>query len=186
MDDCPFRVAVWQFYTVYLPWHFGCSHLWQMGYNKDIWKRRLAERNDLTSQLTHLTRAEEDQDLIGVLMSILSKRRIYGSDSVLIHGTTKAVCFQDAPLSGICQNVYFEQKYREEKPGAKRRYCGCGLMVEKLYVFSKGGRPVIYDRVADAKEFLPDDQWWRIVNLDFTTSDHIVDWTHEREWRLPG
>lgn len=156
-----------------------------MGYNKDIWKRRLAERSDLTSQLTHLTRAEADQDLTDKLMSILSQRRIYGSDSAFIHGITTAVCFQDAPLSGICQNVYFEQKYREGNPEAKHRYCACGLMFEKLYVFSKGGRPVIYDRTEDAKDFLPEAQWWRIVNLDFSDPDKMVDWTHEREWRVP-
>jgi len=167
------------------PWHSGCCCLRQMGYTKDIWKRRLAERTDLTTQLTHLTKAEDDQNLTGVLMSILSERRIRGSDSTFIYGDKRAVCFQDAPLSGICQNVYFEQRYRKENPEAKRRYCACGLMFGKAYVFSRGGRPVIYDRAEDAKEYLQEDEWWRIVPLDFSNTEKIVDWTHEREWRVP-
>jgi hypothetical protein len=119
-------------------------------------------------------------------MTIFSQRRINGSDSPFIHGETKVVCFQDAPLSGICQNAYFEQRYREEKSEVKQRYSACGLMFEKLYVFSKRGRPVIYDRVDDAKSFLRPDQWWRIVNIDFNDSEDMVDWMHEREWRVPG
>lgn len=157
-----------------------------MGYHKCIWERRLAERSDLTSQLTHLTKAEDDPELIDVLMSILSERRIHGSESTFIYGEKKAVCFQDAPLSGICQNVYFEQKYRKENPEAKCRYCACGLMFGKPYVFLKGGRPVIYDRADHAKEYLEKDEWWRIVPLDFSNTDKIVDWTHEREWRVPN
>jgi len=157
-----------------------------VGYNKEIWRRRLAERNDLTTQLTHLTKAEKDEHLTGILISILSQRCIEGSESTFIYGEKTAVCFQDAPLSGICQNVYFEEKYRKENPEAKRRYSACGLMFRKPYVFSKGGRPVIYDRIEDAKEYINKDEWWRIVPLNFTDRDNIVDWTHEREWRVPG
>jgi hypothetical protein len=157
-----------------------------MNYNKEIWRRRLAERSDLTTQLTHLTKAEKDEDLTTILMSMLSQRRIDGSDSAFIYGENRAVCFQDAPVSGICQNVYFEEKYRKENPDVKRRYSACGLMFEKPYVFLKGGRPVIYDRPEDAKEYLPKEDYWRIVPLDFDGESKIIDWTHEREWRVPN
>jgi hypothetical protein len=33
---------------------------------------------------------------------------------------------------------------------------------------------------------LTPDEWWRIVNFDLSNDDNIVDWTHEREWRLTG
>lgn len=157
-----------------------------MGYNTAIWKRRLAERSDLTSYLTHLTKPEGDHDVNGPLISILSERRIRGSDSVFIYGDKEAVCFQDAPPSGICQNVYFEEQYRKTNPDAKRRYCAGGLMFQKRYVFSKGGRPVIYDRAEDAMDYLRKDEWWRIVPLDLGKADKIIDWTHEREWRVPN
>jgi hypothetical protein len=44
-----------------------------------------------------------------------------------------------------------------------------------------GGRPVIY--LPDKEgEWIPADEKWRHVRFEYGT----VDWTHEREWRLPG
>ena len=37
-----------------------------------------------------------------------------------------------------------------------------------------------------AKNFLPENEYWRIVKLDLDSDDNIVDWTHEREWRIKG
>jgi hypothetical protein len=121
-------------------------------------------------------------------MAILTEGRIRGSDpkAGFITGERPAVCFQDAPLSGIAQNVFYEQKHRESNPGARLRYRAIGLMFDKRYVYKAGGRPVIYDRPDDVKKYLPADQWWRIVNYDLTDNKNIIDWTHEREWRLPG
>lgn len=45
---------------------------------------------------------------------------------------------------------------------------------------------VIYDETNRAKEYLPENEWWRIVKLDLSNKEHIIDWTHEREWRVPG
>ncbi|TOQ22180.1 hypothetical protein CGG99_23025 [Vibrio parahaemolyticus] len=59
-------------------------------------------------------------------------------------------------------------------------------MFDKPYAFSKGTRPVVYDKTEDAKAYLPSDEWWRIVNLNLENPNHIVDWTHEREWRHLG
>jgi hypothetical protein len=36
-----------------------------------------------------------------------------------------------------------------------------------------------------AKAMLPAIEHWRIVDLDLAADD-VVDWTHEREWRIPG
>ena len=47
-------------------------------------------------------------------------------------------------------------------------------------------QPVIYDETNRAKEYLPENEWWRIVKLDLSNKEHIIDWTHEREWRVPG
>lgn len=33
---------------------------------------------------------------------------------------------------------------------------------------------------------MPEKEWWRIVKLDLLNKEHITDWTHEREWRVPG
>ena len=36
------------------------------------------------------------------------------------------------------------------------------------------------------KSLLPKEEYWRIVDLDLTNPDSFVDWTHEREWRVPN
>lgn len=159
-----------------------------MGYNLKTWKDRIAQRTDLSTQIVHLTRDREDTNLVEVMYEIINSKKIIGSstNSGFICGDQKAVCFQDAPLVSVCQNVYYEQKYKEKNPLAKTRYKACGLSFSKNYAFNKGARPVIYDRTADAKTYLPKDQWWRIVNFDLSSADNLIDWTHEREWRMAG
>lgn len=159
-----------------------------MAYNKKAWQRRLAERSDLSTQVVHLTRDADNQKLVDVLFSILSDGKLKGSStqSGFICGKTPAVCFQDAPLSAVCQNVFFEQKYSETNKSAKTRYRATGVALPKDYAFRKGARPVIYDKTSEAKSYLPADQYWRIVNFDLSDADAIIDWTHEREWRAPG
>ena len=57
----------------------------------------------------------------------------------------------------------------------------------KFYIFDNHGRPVFYEETDKAKQLLPEQEHWRIVNLQlYPRNPKIVDWTHEREWRLPG
>lgn len=148
-----------------------------MPYDKKAWKRRLAERTDLSPQLVHLTRDNEDKKLNEVLLDILSSKTIMGSStkSGFICGQTPAVCFQDAPLVSVCQNVFFEQKYLEINRKSKLRYRATGISIDKSYAYNKGARPVFYEETKKAKEILPTDQWWRIVN--FNLSDEKTLWT---------
>lgn len=163
-----------------------------MGYTLLEWKKRYAERSDMSTHVTHLTRNGavngEPANAIQVLFAILKKKRLIGSttESGFIAGSTPAVCFQDAPPSSLCQNVYYEQKYRETNQTAKIRYLGIGLMFEKQFAFNKGARPVIYDRKNTAKEYLPPEEWWRIVHMDLANPASVIDWSHEREWRCPN
>ncbi|WP_230370748.1 hypothetical protein [Paludibacterium denitrificans] len=152
-----------------------------MSYTKKAWKRRLAERSDLSSQVVHLTRNTKDKTVVEVLYKIVSDAKLIGSStqSGFICGPMPAVCFQDAPLTAICQNVFFEQKYNEGKQDPKRRYLAVGLAFPKDYAYAKGARPVIYDKTSEAKRFLPADQQWRIVNFDLSNEDSFIDWTHE-------
>lgn len=159
-----------------------------MPYDKKSWKRRLAERSDLSSQIVHLTRDTESSKVVDVLYAIVTQAQLNGSStrSGFICGKTPAVCFQDAPLSAVCQNVFFEQKYKESNKDAKTRYRAVGIAFSKEYAFRKGARPVIYDRTSEAKMYLPPEQHWKIVNFDLSKDDALIDWTHEREWRAPG
>jgi hypothetical protein len=162
-----------------------------MGIKQEIWMKRIANRNDLTSQLIHFTLGRNIDskfvDGVDVLLKILREKKIEGSDTQkgFIVGNKKAVCFQDAPLYSACQNIYAEEIYQRYAPDSKVRYIGVGLMFPKIYVFKKGGRPVIYDKTSSAKEYLPKEQWWRIVNFNLENDQSITDWSHEREWRVP-
>jgi hypothetical protein len=156
-------------------------------------------RTDITSMVTHLTKPfkvnveginEDDINVMAVdnLIKILADKKINGSntESGFIIGKTSAVCFQDAPFSGIIQNVEYEKQRRLDEKDKKIRYCGIGLAFSKFYAFSQGGRPVIYEETKKAKEILPKDEYWRIVNFHIHPDDtNIIDWTHEREWRAP-
>lgn len=159
-----------------------------MAYNLDEWKARIAERSDMSTSLVHLTRENGNDDTFNVLYKILKSKKLIGSSTAsgFICGNNTAVCFQDVPLNSICQNVYYEQKRIKDKKDKKIRYRAIGLLFQKDYVFKKGGRPVIYDKSQDAKEYLPEEEWWRIVNMNFNDKENIVDWSHEREWRLKG
>jgi hypothetical protein len=162
-----------------------------MGYDKKTWRRRIAERTDLSTQIVHLTREKtigEKTTPVAVLFDIVDQQRVRASSVTegFIVGAIPAACFQDAPLGAICQNVFYEQKYKEQNEKAKVRYRAMGVAFPKEYAYAKGARPVIYDRTQDAKDYLPKEQWWRIVNFDLTNENSIIDWTHEREWRVPG
>lgn len=91
----------------------------------------------------------------------------------------------EAPLYSLCENIDFEyelSKKHERKP----KYHGFGITFSKTYVYRRGGRPVIYEETETAKQFLPATQWWRIVRFDLSDPTNVVDWTHEREWRVPN
>ena len=163
-----------------------------MPYNLEFWTKRIAGRSDISSQVVHLTRSVEIEGKklgpVDVLVKMLSNRCIKASttDSGFICGDIPATCFQDAPLYSLSQNIHTEEQYRKQNDNAKTRYVGVGLMFPKPYVFRMGGRPVFYEVADKAKDILPEDEWWRIVRFDLNRDDQIIDWTHEREWRVPG
>lgn len=158
-----------------------------MKYTSEIWNDRHRQRSDISTYLTHLTRGTEEKNSFEVLRDILTSQKLLGStkDKGFIIGDNKAVCFQDMPLYGVAQNTLHEQK-NKEKLGGKVRYKPLGLCFRKDYVFNKGGRPVFYEKKHLAKKILPKDEWWRIVSFDLSNKEEMIDWTHEREWRLKG
>jgi len=159
-----------------------------MGYDFEFWRKRHIERTDITTELIHLTRSiGEDKSAVEVLFSILESKTLNGSTANgFINGDIPAVCFQDAPLHAVGQNCWFEKTLREQNEDVKKRYDPTGLIFEKKFIYSKGGRPVIYDSKVEAKKYLPEEQWWRIVNFNLNDENNIIDWSHEREWRIPN
>lgn len=162
-----------------------------MSYTINDWKKRAQNRVDLTTYLTHLTRAdlsgERELPAIEVLFKILSDGFIRGSSTATgyIVGTRTAACFVDAPPYSLCETIDFERDLAKVKGTTRVRYEPFGLMFSKRDVYYQGGRPVIYDDTQSAKQYLPEREWWRIVDLDLRDQENIVDFTHEREWRVP-
>lgn len=150
----------------------------------------MSDRQDLSSSLVHLTRGAtvDGQEFtpVDVLLKILRERTIIGSttDSGFIRGTRRAVCFQDAPLFSIAQNLKFEKELRQTG-ATRKRYSGCGLIFSKYYLFQNGCKPVIYDKVEGGEQYLSDNELYRLVKFDLSNTDSLIDWTHEREWRIP-
>jgi hypothetical protein len=101
-------------------------------------------------------------------------------NSGFISGKRKAVCFQELPLSAIAENLMYEKRLND-----KIRYSPFGVRFHKGFIYKKGGRPVIYEDKEIMKSLLPNSEYWRIVDLNLSNSNSYVDWTHEREWRVP-
>ncbi len=176
-----------------------------VGITYEAWVNRIVSRSDLTGRLTHLTRPAAGIDLSGKsfeeinllavenLIEILKAKQLNGSTKdAYIVGDSKAVCFQDAPLYAIVQNVEHEKFRRSQNLKEKLRYCGVGLSFVKSQMYREyGARSVIYEETQTAKDFLHKDEWWRIVDNEFKYNEStkewdITDWTHEREWRVKG
>lgn len=170
-----------------------------MPFTYDDWLKRIANRNDITAVLTHLTKPNQadlanlTEDEINIkavdnLIKILKDKKLNGSNTQIgfIVGSTPAVCFQDTPFYSLMQNIEYEKRIRQGNPNGKIRYCGVGVAFNKFYIFTKGGRPVLYEKTEIAKKILDKNEHWRIVNHQLDIENpNIIDWTHEREWRVP-
>jgi hypothetical protein len=91
-------------------------------------------RADLSNHLVHWIKGQSDQDAFEVLCRIVSEGRLLGGDGH-IKGEFNCVCFTEAP-----QNTFHNivGKYRP-----------FGVQVSKRWLFSQGGRPVIYQPSTD-------------------------------------
>lgn len=145
------------------------------------WRKRISSRNDMAARITHLTRGNNSDEAFENLWKILIDKKLNGSgNSGFINGNRKAVCLQELPLSAIAENLMYEKTLND-----KVRYSPFGVRFHKGFVYKNGGRPVIYEDKEIMKSFLPDSEYWRIVDLNLSNTKSYVDWTHEREWRVP-
>ncbi len=149
-------------------------------------------RNDITDALIHLTK-EREGDLIqeskrnkenkekysslDVLCQILESGKLIGSTNTgFIKGKTPATCFTESPLSAV---KHFASEDDDKEADKKFRFYGIAL--SKQSGFKVGARPVIY-LPDDEGKWIPEEEKWRHVKYELGK----VDWTHEREWRMPG
>lgn len=148
------------------------------------WQERIFHRSDMTIGLVHLTKRTEDKSALEVLVKILKDKKLKAGKG-FVCGKNKVVCFQDVPLHSISENIFYEQQVREEMK-CSVRYEPCGLRFSKVKIYKAGGRPVVYELTSMAKKLFVEDEHWRIVCLNLSDLDNIIDWTHEREWRIKG
>lgn len=169
-------------YNLYILQVFGGEAM-----ESNDWIERYKNRNDISLRLTHLTKGDTTEEAFRTLLKILEDKKIVGSttETGFIVGSKPAVCLQETPLNAIAENLLYEKRLREET-NCKIRYSAFGIRFNKVWMYKKGGRPVIYEEKEVMKSILPKEQHWRIVNYDLKDKEHLVDWTHEREWRVPG
>lgn len=149
--------------------------------NHSDWRKRISKRTDMAARITHLTRGDNSDEAFENLWKILIDKKLIGSGTTgFISGKRKAVCLQELPLSAIAENLMYEKAL-----GGKIRYSPFGVRFHKGFIYRKGGRPVIYEDKDVMKSLLPEDEYWRIVDLKLVDIEAYVDWTHEREWRVP-
>lgn len=155
---------------------------------EEMWRKRVLRRADFSARITHLTKRKKNKNALNVLFEILDSKELKGSDhNGFIVGTSRAVCFQELPLYALAENVFYEKELFDNSNDSNcaPRYEPFGIRFNKGQCYQNhGARPVIYGSTKELKDSLPPEEYWRIVNLDYTDSRKIIDWTHEREWRV--
>jgi hypothetical protein len=131
-------------------------------------------RDDLSNKLIHLTRNHGEILAADILSKIIVERRLLGGIGNILSGD-RCICFCEAPISKLAQIL-------AEKPASRIRYEPFGIMVDKSWLFIRGGRPVIY-QTEDEYELLHETQRFRHVRYEPNLAKPI-DFTWEREWRI--
>src|SRR5687768_13062509 len=109
-------------------------------------------RRDLGNLLFHFTRASHaytqqmrvrtsPATAMTVLQNILVERRFVGS-SAYIRGGHRCICFTEAPIGEVVS--LFRLSELAAQGGLRPKYEPFGVAVTKEWLFTKGGRPVIY------------------------------------------
>jgi hypothetical protein len=126
-------------------------------------------RDDIGIRLVHLTKGEPDQVVANKFLAIVKDRKLRGGTGC-IKGGYQCVCFSKAPVSKLSQIPANPMAHG-------MRYKPFGVMVEKQWLFERGGRPVIYQ--ADSEyELLHEIQRFRHVGYEPATVDFT--WPHPR------
>lgn len=129
-------------------------------------------RQDVSSKLIHLTRTVDRLSASERFQSILREGALKGS-SLDIRGGFRIVSFTEAPI-GMLANVLTRAR------DLNMRYAPLGIMVDKIWLYEQGGRPVIYES-NDEFNLLPESKKHLHVRYE---PGKGIDYTWEREWRI--
>lgn len=115
----------------------------------------------------------------------------YRKNSRAIYGPYPATCFSEMPIAAFLKSV--QSRKRSNSPISHH-----ALVLEKTELYELGARPVIYGLSTNAtlprsnnggprmidRDVLPICEQYRYVTYN-PANNRPVDWSHEREWRLP-
>jgi hypothetical protein len=124
-------------------------------------------RADLSNDLVHWIKGDSNEEAFEILRAIVRERRLLGGVGHIRGGYT-CICFTEAPEGAFHQII--------------GRYRPFGVRVPKTWLFSRGGRPVIY-QPDDEYDLLPEQLRWRHMRYEPTRAPP-VDFSWEREWRI--
>ncbi len=127
-------------------------------------------RQDLSDWVWHFTR--RDRNPKQTLETILKSKQLLGGTN---YCGVPAVCFTEMPLIDSVRQSETLDKY------SFGRMSNYGIGFKKEWIFSRGGRPVIYGTWTE-RDKLPPDLLWRHCDFDLSRG---VDYTWQREWRVP-
>jgi hypothetical protein len=149
-------------------------------------------RPDYAVSVTHWTRGTVGMSAFEVLRKIIRERRISPStsESGFIKANQQATCFTESPVSVFARLFDIVQHDPDAKEYMKWEPYGLSFLKPVVYEQFKG-RPVLYLSDDEYQEFivakgLVDKLAWRVVEFNQNSVEECVDWTHEREWRVPG
>ncbi len=128
-------------------------------------------RDDLSSKLVHLTKGTWVGAAV-IFQKIVAEKRLIGGTGG-ITDTLRCVCFSEAPISKLSAIL-------ADRSQLGFRYAPFGVMIDKDWLFEKGGRPVIYQPEVDY-ELLHSKQRYRHKTYEPAKG---IDFTWEREWRI--
>lgn len=130
-------------------------------------------RDDLSDKLIHLTKGTWSQ-AADMFRKILDQKKLLGGTGG-IQDEIKCICFSEAPISKLAHILAYGDR-------VNFRYAPFGVMVDKRWLFEKGGRPVIYQREEEYK-LLHADQAYRHKRYE-PDDPNVDDLSWEREWRI--
>jgi hypothetical protein len=128
-------------------------------------------RDDLSNKLIHFTKGS-DKEAADVFLKIINECHLIGGTG-FIRGGYRCVCFTESPIGKLAHILANRDMYNFT-------YAPFGIMVDKLWLWNKGGRPVIYQS-DNEYELLHIDQKYRHKRYE---PDKGIDFTWEREWRI--
>lgn len=129
------------------------------------------DRDDLSTKLIHLTSDKRTQSGEDSFFRIIESGMLVGSSKTIRSGA-KCICFSEAPISKLGFLL-------SRKNETQTRYSPFGIMIDKVYMFNLGARPVIYQPESEFVQLTSNNQY-RHVRFE---PNNRIDWTWEREWR---